>query len=121
MNIKINGNVVTLVSRIPFADLADLGTISILDEDKKPVYAVCVSSIPSISKMGVSFTFSNDNGNACVNFVTDVYDVEMLRECFIRANTEELELLKKYEDIVIAAIEEKKASLEALAALVEIG
>ena len=118
MKITAQGNIITIESDIEFDELNSLGPI-FCNEDGKPVYGASISEVPSITKVGVSFTYKNPDGMACLQIISDLVGEE-LAENFVKTHSNELALLNLYQFEVMAQLKLKRDQLEDLMSLVEI-
>lgn len=69
MKVKLNGNMVTLVSQIKFADLEKVGELEVVDARTKETIFVCKADPcnQGINDFSAVFGFGNNEGLACMN------------------------------------------------------
>ena len=118
MKVKITGNVITICSEINFDDLKTLGPIYCTDGGKK-VYGCSASEIPSFTEAGISFTFKDAEGNACLNIIADTAGEE-LKKAFVDDHHRELNLFMLYEPEIQGLIAFDKVSRDDLMNVIEV-
>ena len=98
MKIKVNGNVITVISELPFDILETVGKTPVKDENGKILYACAIGPRSSISEVGTVFNFKTNEGKAALNLVSDCYDQAALAEDFIKTHQSARENLMKFEN-----------------------
>ena len=101
MKIKINGNVITVISELPFDILETVGKTAVKDENGKILYACATGPRSSISEVGTVFNFKTNEGKAALNLVSDCFDQAALAEDFVKTHQSALENLMKFENALI--------------------
>ena len=104
MKIKINGNVITVISELPFDILETVGKTAVKDENGKILYACATGSHSSISEIGAVFNFKTNEGKAALNLVSDCFDQAALAEDFVKTHQGALENLMKFENALVETI-----------------
>ena len=104
MKIKVDGNVVTVISELPFDVLATVGKTTVKDENGKILYACATGPRSSISEVGAVFNFKTNEGKAALNLVSDCFDQAALAEDFVKTHQGALENLMKFENALVETI-----------------
>ena len=104
MKIKVNGNVVTIISELPFDILETVGKTTVKDENGKILYACAIGPLSSISEIGAVFNFKTNEGKAALNLVSDCFDQTALAEDFVKTHQRSLENLMKFENDIAEVI-----------------
>ena len=104
MKIKVNGNVITVISELPFDILETVGKTAVKDENGKILYACATGSHSSISEIGAVFNFKTNEGKAALNLVSDCFDQAALAEDFVKTHQGALENLMKFENTLVETI-----------------
>ena len=104
MKIKVNGNVVTIISELPFDILKTVGKTTVKDENGKTLYACAIGPLSSISEVGAVFSFKTNEGKAALNLVSDCFDQTTLAEDFVKTHQKSLENLMKFENDIAEVI-----------------
>ena len=104
MKIKVNGNVVTIISELPFDILETVGKTTVKDENGKILYACATGPRSSISEVGSVFNFKTNEGKAALNLVSDCFDQATLTEDFVKTYQNALENLMKFENDIAEVI-----------------
>lgn len=104
MKIKVNGNVVTIISELPFDILKTVGKTTVKDENGKILYACAIGPLSSISEIGAVFNFKTNEGKAALNLVSDCFDQATLAEDFVKTHQRALENLMKFENDIAEVI-----------------
>lgn len=119
MNIKLNGEIVTIKSNIPFESLKKVGKV-LIHEDKKPVYGVTVGTVGAISNVGATFTYASADGMACMNIacINGEGDIPT-KEDVVDTIGSELAVLKNYEETIVNILEDMMSDRAALSELIE--
>lgn len=97
MKIKVNGNVITVVSDLPFDILETVGKTLVKDANDKVLYAAAVGPVSSISNVGVVFNYATNEGKAAMNIIADCYDQAELAQDFVKTCQDALVNLTRYE------------------------
>ena len=119
MKIKINGNIITIVSELDFDTLKDVGKTLVRNNDKI-LYGCAVGEISSISEYGAVFNFKTREGKAALNIISDCLDQELLSTEFIKSHQTALENLMKYEGAIAEIIQFKYNTRNDLLGMIEI-
>ena len=120
MKIKVNGNVVTVISELPFDILKTVGKTTVKDENGKILYACAIGPISSLSEIGAVFNFKTNEGKAALNLVSDCFDQTTLAEDFVKTNQKSLENLMKFENALVAAVRDRYNARNALVGMIEV-
>ena len=120
MRIKVNGNVVTVISELPFDILETVGKTTVKDENGKTLYACAIGALSSLSEVGVVFNFKTNEGKAALNMVSDCFDQATLAEEFVKAHQGALESLMRFENALVAAVRDRYNARNALVGMVEV-
>ena len=104
MKIKINGNVVTIISELPFDILKTVGKTTVKDENGKILYACAIGPRSSISEVGTVFDFKTNEGKAALNLISDCFDQTALAEDFVKTYQKSLENLMRFENDIAEVI-----------------
>lgn len=104
MKIKINGNVVTIISELPFDILKTVGKTTVEDGNGKILYACAIGPRSSISEVGAVFDFKTNEGKAALNLVSDCFDQAALAEDFVKTYQRSLENLMRFENDIAEVI-----------------
>lgn len=104
MKIKVNGNVVTIISELPFDILKTVGKTTIKDENGKILYACATGALSSLGEVGAVFNFKTNEGKAALNLVSDCFDQTALAEDFVKTYQRSLENLMRFENDIAEVI-----------------
>lgn len=104
MKIKVNGNVITVISELPFDILETVGKTTVKDENGKILYACAIGTLSSLSEVGAVFNFKTNEGKAALNLVSDCFDQAALAEDFVKTHQGALENLMKFENALVETI-----------------
>lgn len=110
MKIKVNGDIVTIVSDINYEALKNATKKNplMIKEEGKTVYGVEVAQVASINNVGVSFTFASE-GKAALNIAmpeTLMMPQAEAKEFVLDALTDTLHALSIYTDCINTALAE---------------
>ena len=120
MKIKINGNVITVISELPFDILETVGKTTVKDENGKILYACATGPRSSISEVGTVFNFKTNEGKAALNLVSDCFDQAALAEDFVKTHQGALENLMKFENALVETIRDRYNARNALVGMIEV-
>lgn len=120
MKIKVNGNVVTVISEIPFDILEAVGKTTVKDEAGKTLYACATGPISSISEVGVVFNFKTIENRAALNIVSDCFDQATLAGEFVKTHQEALENLMRFENVLVEAMRARYNARNDLLGMIEV-
>ena len=120
MKIKVNGNVVTVISELPFDILEAVGKTLVKDETGKTVYACAVGPISNISEVGAVFNFKTNEGKAALNIVSDCFDQTALAEEFVKTHQGALESLMRFENALIETMRARYNARNDLLGMIEV-
>ena len=120
MKIKVNGNVVTVISELPFDTLEAVGKTTIKDENGKILYACAIGHLSSLSEVGAVFNFKTNEGKAALNLVSDCFDQATLAEDFVKTHQSALENLMNFENTLVAAVRDRYNARNALVGMIEV-
>ena len=120
MKIKVNGNVVSVISELPFDVLETVGKIIVKDENGKILYACAIGPISSLSEVGVVFNFKTNEGKAALNLISDCFDQAALAEEFVKTHQSALENLMNFENTLVAAVRDRYNARNALVGMIEV-
>ena len=120
MKIKVNGNVVSVISELPFDVLKTVGKTTIKDENGKILYACAIGPISSISEVGAVFNFKTNEGKAALNLISDCFDQAALAEEFVKTHQSALENLMRFENALVAAVRDRYNARNALVGMIEV-
>ena len=118
MKIKINGNVVSVISELPFDVLETVGKTTVKDENGKILYACATGPRSSISEVGTVFNFKTNEGKAALNLVSDCFDQTALAEEFVKTHQSALENLMNFENTLVAAVRDRYNARNALVGMI---
>lgn len=120
MEVKIVGNVATVVTPFGYATLKDLFPkgLEIKDDKDKVVYAVKAGKVAAWNQYGVEFNTQNAEGKALIQF--DVKE-GITAEEFAKQYVDAIAALDKYSNNVKAALEGRKACIDEATEHIEIG
>lgn len=131
MKVRIAGDIAVVESALKFADLKTLSAggnvVSVKDEDKKQVYAVCVakSGKGGATETGATFKYANAEGFACFNLgpedVAEGGDGKLSPEQVYKKIGAGIAAYNKYEDKVLAAMREAAEAKAAVMANITVG
>lgn len=117
MKVKVSGNVVTIISKIPFDAIASYSAENPLELKTKSgevKYGVYTDTLGNLTPFGVAFNFKTANGNAALNTVLPP-DIAYSSSDIVNIMAEELMALQEYEDAIatlVDTIAEAKKTLE---------
>ena len=120
MKIKVNGNVVTVISELPFDILETVGKTTVKDENGKVLYACAIGPISSISEIGTVFNFKTNEGKAALNLVSDCFDQTVLTEDFVKTHQNALENLMKFENALVEVMRARYNARNDLMNMIEV-
>ena len=120
MKIKVNGNVITVISELPFDILETVGKTTVKDENGKILYACATGQLSSLSEVGAVFNFKTNEGKAALNLVSDCFDQATLTEDFVKTYQNALENLMKFENALVAAVRDRYNARSALVGMIEV-
>ena len=120
MKIKINGNVVSVISELPFDVLETVGKTTVKDENGKILYACAIGPISSISEVGAVFNFKTNEGKAALNLISDCFDQAALAEEFVKTHQSALENLMRFENALVAAVRDRYNARNALVGMIAV-
>lgn len=120
MKIKVNGNVVSVISELPFDVLETVGKTTVKDENGKILYACAVGSISSLSEVGAVFNFKTNEGKAALNLISDCFDQAALAEEFVKTHQSALENLMNFENTLAAAVRDRYNTRNTLVGMIEV-
>ena len=120
MKIKVNGNVVSVISELPFDVLETVGKTTVKDENGKILYACAIGPISSLSEVGAVFSFKTNEGKAALNLVSDCFDQAALAEEFVKTHQGALENLMKFENALVTAVRDRYNARNALVGMIEV-
>ena len=120
MRIKVNGNVVSVISELPFDTLKAVGKTPVKDENGKILYACAVGPISSISEVGTVFNFKTNEGKAALNLVSDCFDQATLAEDFVKTHQSALENLMKFENDIVETMRTRYNARNDLLEMIEV-
>ena len=120
MKIKINGNVITVISELPFDILETVGKTAVKDENGKILYACATGSHSSISEIGAVFNFKTNEGKAALNLVSDCFDQAALAEDFVKTYQSALENLMKFENDLVETMRDRYNDRIELLGMIEV-
>lgn len=125
MNIKLNGNVVSIISDINYAALKKCTLnepIFIKDKDGKKIYGVGVGALGQITNVGVTFTYANADGNAALNVcIPTEMSADEAKEYVLDNLNTELATLKMFEGPINVSMEALQNARAELAESITIG
>ena len=120
MRIKVNGNVVSVISELPFDVLETVGKTTVKDENAKILYACAIGPISSLSEVGAVFNFKTNEGKAALNLISDCFDQAALTEEFVKTHQSALENLMNFENTLVAAVRDRYNARNALVGMIEV-
>ena len=120
MKIKVNGNVVTIISELPFDTLEAVGKTTMKDENGKILYACAIGHLSSLSEVGAVFNFKTNEGKAALNLVSDCFDQATLAEDFVKSHQKALENLMRFENDIAKVIRAHYNARNDLLGMIEI-
>ena len=120
MKIKVNGNVVSVISELPFDVLETVGKTTVKDENEKIRYACAIGPISSLSEVGAVFNFKTNEGKAALNLISDCFDQAALAEEFVKTHQSALENLMNFENTLVAAVRDRYNARNALVGMIEV-
>ena len=120
MRIKVNGNVISVISELPFDVLETIGKTTVKDENGKILYACAIGPISSLSEVGAVFNFKTNEGKAALNLVSDCFDQATLTKDFVKTYQSALENLMKFENALVAAVGDRYNARNALVSMIEV-
>lgn len=119
MKIKVNGNVVTIISELPFDVLEAVGKTTIKNEQGKTIYACATGPISSFSDLGAVFNFKS-GGKAALNLISDCFDQETLAKDFVKTHQNALENLMRFEEAIGEAMRSRYNARNDLLGMIEV-
>ena len=120
MKIKVNGNVITVISELPFDILETVGKTTVKDENGKILYACATGALSSISEVGTVFNFKTNEGKAALNLVSDCFDQAALAEDFVKTHQSALENLMKFENALVETMRDRYNARNNLLGMIEV-
>ena len=120
MKIKVNGNVITVISELPFDILETVGKTTVKDENGKILYACATGPRSSISEIGAVFNFKTNEGKAALNLVSDCFDQAALAEDFVKTHQNALENLMRFENDIVEVIRARYNDRNTLLGMIEV-
>ena len=120
MKIKVNGNVVTVISELPFDTLEAVGKTTVKDENGKILYACAIGHLSSLSEVGAVFNFKTNEGKAALNLVSDCFDQATLTEDFVKTYQNALENLMKFENALVEVMSARYNARNNLLGMIEV-
>ena len=120
MKIKVNGNVISVISELPFDVLETVGKTTVKDENGKILYACAIRPISSLSEVGAVFNFKTNEGKAALNLISDCFDQAALAEEFVKTHQSALENLMNFENTLVAAVRDRYNARNALVGMIEV-
>ena len=120
MKIKVNGNIITVISELDFDILKDVGKTIIKNDNDKILYGCAVGELSSISEFGAVFNFKTREGKAALNIISDCLDQELLSKEFIKSHQVALENLMKYEGAISETMRFKYNTRNDLLGMIEV-
>lgn len=120
MRIKVNGNVVSVISELPFDVLETVGKTTVKDENGKILYACAIGPLSSLSEVGAVFNFKTNEGKAALNLVSDCFDQAALAEEFVKTHQSALENLMKFENALVTEVRDRYNARSALVGMIEV-
>ena len=120
MKIKVNGNVITLISELPFDILETVGKTTVKDENGKILYACAIGPLSSISEIGAVFSFKTNEGKAALNLVSDCFDQAALTKDFVKTYQNALENLMKFENALVEVMSARYNARNNLLGMIEV-
>ena len=120
MRIKVNGNVVSVISELPFDVLEAVGKTTVKDENGKILYACAIGALSSLSEVGAVFNFKTNEGKAALNLISDCFDQAALAEEFVKTHQSALENLMKFENALVAAVRDRYNARNTLVGMIEV-
>lgn len=120
MKIKVNGNVVTVISELPFDVLETVGKTTVKDENGKILYACAIGALSSLSEVGAVFNFKTNEGKAALNLVSDCFDQATLAEEFVKTHQSALENLMKFENALAEVMRARYNARNDLLGMIEV-
>ena len=120
MRIKVNGNVVSVISELPFDILETVGKTTVKDENGKILYACAIGPISSLSEVGAVFNFKTNEGKAALNLVSDCFDQATLTEDFVKTYQNALENLMKFENALVTTVRDRYNARNTLVNMIEV-
>lgn len=119
MKIKVNGNVITVISELPFDILETVGKTTVKDENGKILYACAIGQLSSLSEVGAVFNFKTNEGKAALNLVSDCFDQDTLTKDFVKTYQNALENLMKFENDIAEVISARYNARNTLLGMIE--
>ena len=120
MKIKVNGNVITVISELPFDILKTVGKTTVKDENGKILYACAIGPRASISEVGTVFNFKTNEGKAALNLVSDCFDQAALAKDFVKTYQSALENLMKFENALVEVMRDRYNARNDLLDMIEV-
>ena len=120
MKIKVNGNVVTVISELPFDTLEAVGKTTVKDENGKILYACAIGPISSLSEVGTVFSFKTNEGKAALNLVSDCFDQVTLAEDFVKSHQRARESLMRFENALVEVMSARYNARNDLLGMIEV-
>ena len=120
MKIKVNGNVITVISELPFDILETVGKTTVKDENGKILYACATGSHSSISEVGTVFNFKTNEGKAALNLVSDCFNQATLAEDFVKTHQDALENLMRFENDIAETMRTRYNARNDLLGMIEV-
>lgn len=121
MNVKINGDIITVVSNLNYEALKKCAPVYLKNEEGKNVYGVNVNSIGTVTAVGASFTYANAEGKAALNLAIPPMSTDKAKDYVLDSIGAELASLKENEPKLVEEINARLAAREALAETIAIG
>ena len=121
MKIKVNGNVITIISELPFDTLEAVGKTTVKDENGKILYACAIGPHSCISEVGAVFNFKTNEGKAALNVVSDCFGQATLIKDFVKTYQRSLENLMRFENDIAEVIKAHYNARNDLLGMIEVG
>lgn len=121
-NIKVTGDAMVIASNIDMKDLTLLAkhnpealilTKPLANDEREPIFAICLGDSPTFSRNGIQFTSANDEGKAQMTMMLPMGLTKPQKEDFIRnAFSNGIIRLNALEDLIAESVAQVQADFD---------